>query len=276
VTYDVGKIRYISLIRLEGGESILNIPYAEYTVDPDLIAGFVTAVIIFAKTPIRTIRKAVYDIMIEVGQTVLVLLVADPVPDEAPYREKMRRILANVESEHGERLRRFEGDIRQFREFALKVIVEYPYPTPDLSLIPVRKETGGLPIPFRVGEVDSKLEKVEAFISGKRTVEEIIDLIGLDEAEVRALISILWRYKWIYFKKRLSETDVLKRVDCSKSVLERLRNQYGQPLDDIIRAFDGVKTVREVKLSLPYDQSAIWFLINKLMDVNCLEVKEAD
>ncbi len=45
---DVSKVRYISLIRMEGGESVLNIPYAELTVDPDLIAGFVTAVIIVA------------------------------------------------------------------------------------------------------------------------------------------------------------------------------------------------------------------------------------
>ncbi|TFG96445.1 hypothetical protein E4H12_11065, partial [Candidatus Thorarchaeota archaeon] len=67
---DVSKVRYISLIRMEGGESVLNIPYAELTVDPDLIAGFVTAVIIFAKTPIRTIRKAAYDILIQVGKSV--------------------------------------------------------------------------------------------------------------------------------------------------------------------------------------------------------------
>ena len=68
MTLDVSKVRYISLIRMEGGESVLNIPYAELTVDPDLIAGFVTAVIIFAKTPIRTIRKASYDILIQVGK----------------------------------------------------------------------------------------------------------------------------------------------------------------------------------------------------------------
>jgi len=94
---DVSKVRYISLIRMEGGESVLNIPYAELTVDPDLIAGFVTAVIIFAKTPIRTIRKASYDILIQVGETVLVLLVVDPVPDEAPYRAKLQHILNEVE-----------------------------------------------------------------------------------------------------------------------------------------------------------------------------------
>ncbi|MCK5264969.1 MAG: hypothetical protein KAR03_05125, partial [Candidatus Thorarchaeota archaeon] len=130
---DVSKVRYISLIRMEGGESVLNIPYAELTVDPDLIAGFVTAVIIFAKTPIRTIRKASYDILIQVGETVLVLLVVDPVPDEAPYRAKLQHILNEVESLHGEKLRHFEGDVRRFREFALTVIKEFPFQSADLN-----------------------------------------------------------------------------------------------------------------------------------------------
>ena len=187
---DVSKVRYISLIRMEGGESVLNIPYAELTVDPDLIAGFVTAVIIFAKTPIRTIRKAAYDILIQVGETVLVLLVVDPVPDEAPYREKLQHILNEVESKHGDKLRHFEGDVRRFREFALTVIKEFPFQSADLNMVPVSKKTG-VKIPFRVGNVDSELEQVESFINGKRTIAEIMDLMGLSDEEVLALISKL-------------------------------------------------------------------------------------
>jgi hypothetical protein len=38
MSLDVSKVRYISLIRLEGGESILSLPYAEMSIDPDLIA----------------------------------------------------------------------------------------------------------------------------------------------------------------------------------------------------------------------------------------------
>jgi hypothetical protein len=112
---DVSKVRYISLIRMEGGESVLNVPYAEMTVDPDLIAGFVTAVIIFAKTPIRTIRKAAYDILIEVGDTVLVLLVVDPVPDETPYRAKLSKILQKVEATHGRKLRMLTRSLSRLR-----------------------------------------------------------------------------------------------------------------------------------------------------------------
>lgn len=274
---DVSKVRYISLIRMEGGESVLNIPYAELTVDPDLIAGFVTAVIIFAKTPIRTIRKAAYDILIQVGQSVLVLLVVDPVPDEAPYREKLQHILDEVETKHGDKLRHFEGDVRRFREFALTVIKEFPFQSADLNMVPVSKENG-VKIPFRVGNVDHELEQVESFINGKRTVAEIMDLMGLTDEEVLALISILTRYQWVEFKHRLTDADVLERDDCTAIVLDRLRVQYGDVLDDLIAKFDGQTSISEVIASLPYDKDellydkdALWFLINKLVEVGCLK-----
>ncbi len=258
---------------MEGGESVLNVPYAEMTVDPDLIAGFVTAVIIFAKTPIRTIRKAAYDILIEVGETVLVLLVVDPVPDEAPYREKLTSILNKVEETHGRKLRDFEGDVRIFRDFALNIIKEFPYLEVDLDLVPIRR-TGGVRIGFRVGDVDKKLEQVEAFINGKRTVAEILDLIGLPEEEVLAAISALSKYKWIGFKRRLTENDILEHLECDDVDIEKLRAQYeSNAVDELIASFDGVKSISEVFDSLQsnrYDRNALWFLINKLTEYGCL------
>jgi hypothetical protein len=262
---------------MEGGESVLNIPYAELTVDPDLIAGFVTAVIIFAKTPIRTIRKAAYDILIQVGRSVLVLLVVDPVPDEAPYREKLQRILDEVETKHGDKLRHFEGDVRRFREFALTVIKEFPFQSTDLNMVPVSKKTG-VRIPFRVGTVDHELEQVESFINGKRTVAEIMDLMSLTDEEVLALISILARYRWIEFKHRLTGNDVLVPTVCPSIVLDRLRSDYGDVLDDLLTKFDGTASITEVidelnngDEDLSYDKDALVFLINKLVDVGCLK-----
>lgn len=278
---DVSKVRYISLIRMEGGESVLNIPYAELTVDPDLIAGFVTAVIIFARTPIRTIRKASYDILIQVGETVLVLLVVDPVPDEAPYRAKLQHILNEVESLHGEKLRHFEGDVRRFREFALTVIKEFPFQSADLNMIPVFTNSG-LRIPFRVGNVDHELEQVESFINGKRTVAEIMDLMGHSDEEVQALISILTRYKWIEFKHRLTDSDVLQINDCPEILLDKLRAHYGQALEDVITKFDGTANINDIVEGLTanisdvveyphYDKDALMFLIKKLVEVGCLK-----
>ena len=273
MTLDVSKVRYISLIRLEGGESVLNIPYAELTVDPDLIAGFVTAVIIFANTPIRTIRKQAYDILIEVGETVLVLLVVDPVPDEAPYRAKLKRILNAVEIQHGDRLRQFEGDIRRFREFALSIVREFPFSSPDLDTVPVKKASG-IRIPFRVASVDKELEQVESFINGKRTVSEIMDMMSLDDDDVLALISILSRYEWIDFRRRLTEDDILLRSNCRGLVLDRLKNDYGAAeIENLLSSCDGTARIKDISASLGFDKDALWFLIGRLVELDCLKVK---
>ncbi len=95
---DMSKIRYMQIIKLEGSEPVVSIPYEDVRVDPDLVAGFVSAVITFANTPVRTIRKTAYDILIEVGDTMMVLLVLDPIPDERPYRERMIPVLDLVEN----------------------------------------------------------------------------------------------------------------------------------------------------------------------------------
>ncbi|MGY5862262.1 MAG: hypothetical protein RTU09_07800 [Candidatus Thorarchaeota archaeon] len=269
---DVSKVRYISLIRLEGGESILSLPYGEMSIDPDLIAGFVTAVIIFAKTPIRTIRKAAYDILIEVGETVLVLLVVDPVPSEAPYRERLHRILESVEETHGAKLKKFEGDVRRFREFSLDILMEFPFSAIDIDLIPVMNKKG-IVMPFRVGSVDSKLEQLEAFINGKRTVAEIMDLIDLPEEQVLAMFSMLNKYKWSEFKRRLTDDDILVKQECPDITLNSIKAQYGKPVDDMLNQFDGTLTITQVIEALPYDKQALWFLINKLVEVGCLVQK---
>ncbi|MEE8181686.1 MAG: hypothetical protein V3T87_00055 [Candidatus Thorarchaeota archaeon] len=272
MSLDVSKVRYISLIRLEGGESILSLPYEEMSIDPDLIAGFVTAVIIFAKTPIRTIRKAAYDILIEVGETVLVLLVVDPVPSEAPYRERLQRILEDVEEKHGAKLKKFEGDVRRFREFSLEILMEFPFSKVDIDLVPSANKSGII-MPFRVGTIDSKLEQLEAFINGKRTVAEIMDLIDLPEKQVMALFSMLHKYKWIDFKRRLTDNDILVHQECPDITLNSIKAQYGKPVDDMLNHFNGSMTITQVIEALPYDQQALWFLINKLVEVGCLAQK---
>jgi hypothetical protein len=94
----------------------------------------------------------------------------------------------------------------------------------------------------------------------------------LPEPEVVALVSILQKYGWIEFKKKLVESDRLERRDCSPSVLQKLRGEYGEPVDDILNACDGTRRIKDVMDSLQYDRNAIWFLVNKLVEVGCLVV----
>lgn len=128
-------------------------------------------------------------------------------------------------------------------------------------------------MPFRVGAIDSKLEQLEAFINGKRTVSEIMDLIDLPEKQVLALFSMLHKYKWVDFKRRLTDNDILVKQECPEITLNSIKAQYGKPVDDMLNHFDGAMTITQVIEALPYDQQALWFLINKLVEVGCLAQK---
>ena len=74
----------------------------------------------------------------------------------------------------------------------------------------------------------------------------------------------------IEFKRKLTENDIPKVPDEQPPILERLRVQYGKPVDDLLAKFDGSTSIQQAIHELPYDKDAIWFLINKLVEEGCL------
>jgi len=97
VQFDNQKIRYISILNKTDGKRIARVLYSKLDIDPDLIDGFITSVIIFAKTPISTISKGPHNSIIETGETCIAFILSDPVLDETPYRERLRWIIEFIE-----------------------------------------------------------------------------------------------------------------------------------------------------------------------------------
>ncbi|MHA2433657.1 MAG: hypothetical protein ACXADO_10555, partial [Candidatus Thorarchaeota archaeon] len=98
------KVRYLSLVRREGGEPIIGIPYREMTVDPDLVSSFVLAIIIFENRDLKTFTKEQYVVVIEEGNYVVGLLIIDKVEEDNPYREVLIRLIQDFESEYASQL----------------------------------------------------------------------------------------------------------------------------------------------------------------------------
>jgi hypothetical protein len=152
----------------------------------------------------------------------------------------------------------------------LSIVREFPFGAVELDLVPF-KAKNGVRVPFRVGMVDKELEQLESFINGKRTVAEIMDLMNLTDRDVLALVSILARYRWIDFKRRLTDEDILVRSNCDGVKLERLKSQYGTTeVESLLTKFDGTSRIADVSGSLDFDKDALWFLLNKLVEEGCL------
>ena len=270
-------VRYVSLVRKDGGEPVLGITFREMSVDPDLVASFVLAIVIFENQQLRTFIKEGYVVVIEEGNHVIGLLIIDKVEDDEPYREALKGIIKSFEAKYELQLTLWRGDIRPFREFGIDILGVFPHRRFDWQLVPkLIKKSDATPdyqatIPWSVGETDKKLQAVVGFINGKRTIREIVESSGYSEAELTAIFSMLDRYKWITLSRRANKDTVLvKLTDTPK----RLIGVYGNQLDGFVELCDGTRTLEQVCELVPFDIEVLMTIAKNLVEAGVLGYSE--
>jgi hypothetical protein len=270
-------VRYLSLVRKEGGEPIVGIPYREMSVDPDLVASFVLAVIIFENRQLKTFTKEGYTVVIEEGDHVVGLLIVDKIEDDEAYRENLKKIIARFESRYHPQLIAWKGDIRPFREFALAILSVYPYRTFSLTMIPrLVSKSEATPdhqqsIPWSVGETDKKLQTVLGYINGKRSIEQILDHSEYDDDEIIAILSMLDRYNWITLSRKLEDESVLVKIMDPPLFLLGV---YGKQLTALVELCDGSRTLADMCDLLPFNLEAVKTVARNLIDGGVLGFAE--
>jgi hypothetical protein len=267
------EVRYLSLVRKEGGEPIIGIPYREMSVDPDLVASFVLAVIIFENRQLKTFVKEGYVVVIEEGAFVVGLLIVDKVEDDEPYRNNLIKIVEKFEAAYEQQLTSWKGDIRPFREYALDILQVYPYRTFDLKMIPrLVTKSEATPdhhanIPWSVGETDEKFQIVLGYINGKRTIEEIMQQSEYEDSEIIAMMSMLDKYKWITLTRRLEDRSVLAKIMDPPMFLLGV---YGDQLTKLVEQCDGTRTLSRICELLPFSMEVVKTVANRLIDAGVL------
>jgi len=267
------EVRYLSLVRKEGGEPIIGIPYRAMSVDPDLVASFVLAVIIFENRQLKTFVKEGYVVVIEEGEHVVGLLIVDKVEDDEPYRNNLIEIVKKFETNYEQQLIAWKGDIRPFREYALDILQVYPYRTLDLKMIPrLVSKSEATPdhhanIPWSVGETDEKLQIVLGYINGKRTIEEIMQQSEFEDSEIMAIMSMIDKYKWITLTRRLEDSSILAKIMDPPMFLLGV---YGDQLIKLVEQIDGKRTISKICELLPFNMEAVKTVANRLIDAGVL------
>ncbi|TFH02531.1 MAG: hypothetical protein E4H14_17570 [Candidatus Thorarchaeota archaeon] len=273
------EVRYLSVVRKEGGEPIIGIPYREMSVDPDLVASFVLAVIIFENRQLKNFTKEGYVVVIEEGEYVVGLLIVDRVDDDGPYRTALKKVIEKFENTYENQMIAWKGDIRPFREFALDILQVYPYRDFSQNMIPrLLAKSDATPdyqaqIPWSVGETDVKLQVVLGYINGKRTIEEIMNQSEYEDSEVLAILSMLERYKWIALTRKLEDSSILVKVMDPPKFLVGV---YGEQLTSIMEQCDGKKTLAAICEALPYNTQAVKLVAKNLIDAGVLGYSDID
>ncbi|NHI88408.1 MAG: hypothetical protein EAX87_02725 [Candidatus Thorarchaeota archaeon] len=267
------EIRYLSLVRKEGGEPIIGIPYRAMSVDPDLVASFVLAVIIFENRQLKTFVKEGYVVVIEEGEHVVGLLIVDKVEDDEPYRRNLIRIVQNFEQTYEQQLVAWKGDIRPFREYALDILQVFPYRSFNLKMIPrLITKSDATPdyqanIPWSVGETDEKIQIVLGYINGKRTIEDIMKQSEFEDSEIIAIMSMLDKYKWVTLTRRLEDDSVLVKIMDPPMFLLGV---YGDQLTKLVEQIDGKTSLSRICELLPFNMEAVKTVANRLIDAGVL------
>jgi hypothetical protein len=271
------EVRYLSVVRKEGGEPIIGIPYREMSVDPDLVASFVLAVIIFENRQMKNFTKEGYVVVIEEGEYTVGLLIVDRVDDDTPYRNALKQVIETFENKYENQMIAWKGDIRPFREFALEILQIYPYRTFSLNMIPqLLTKTDATPdyqtpIPWSVGETDKKLQIVLGYINGKRSIEEILSQSEYEDSEILAILSMLDKYKWITLTRKLEDSSILVKTMDPPMFLVGV---YGEQLTSIVEQCDGQKTLADICEALPYNMEAVKLVAKNLVDAGVLGYKD--
>ncbi|MFW9799817.1 MAG: hypothetical protein ACFFD9_05240 [Candidatus Thorarchaeota archaeon] len=196
---DVTPIQHIMFLGIDGGELLLYVPYDGSTdVNHDVKAALLRAIMQFTGDDIRSIRWSNFSYIFEPGEISIGLMGLTSGHEESVYRDRLVKMLHGFEKEYRLALRDDIGDIRRYKNFALAVIKELPLVNISLDSVPKSLDEGD-PIPWRVGEVDVKLEILQQSASGTRTIRDIIEMTQMPEREVVALTSILAYFGWVEF-----------------------------------------------------------------------------
>ena len=271
------EVRYLSVIRREGGEPIIGISYREMSVDPDLVASFVLAVIIFENRQMKNFAKEGYVVVIEEGKHTVGLLIVDRVDDDTPYRNALKRVIQIFEDKYENQMIAWKGDIRGFREFALDILQVYPYREFSPQMIPTLLTKSDAnpdfqtPIPWSVGETDAKIQIVLGYINGKRTIEDIMNQSEYEDSEILAILSMLDKYEWITLTRKLEDSSILIKIMEPPMFLVGV---YGEQLTSIVEHCDGEKTLASICESLPFNLEAVKLVAKNLIDTGVLGYRD--
>ncbi|MEX2703014.1 MAG: hypothetical protein B6U95_06470 [Thermofilum sp. ex4484_82] len=249
----MGKLYDIYFIKAESGECLFHFKFGSVAIDPNLVSGFLQAIGSFAqqlipgeKSFLRTIDRGDFKIMIEKGAKVFAVLVAEE--DTPEVRQKLKGLLQRFEYIYGGYLDRWEQsrDVTPFQSFLSQVLIAFPEQPINPRLLPRAR-------PERISVVESlevpdalkmRLVRVLRLADGKRSLEEIAEIVGLPVDEVISLFLLAARSGVVDFPfAKIFDDDILVKTGLDPILI---RKAYGEVGVKLIEACDGKKTVKEI------------------------------
>ena len=181
----------------DSGLCVLDRKYGEADMDPNLISGFLTALIQFGRelsdgNRVHVIDFGAFDICLSLKDNVIVAATVDKVDDGNAAMAVLADVNNTFTKKYGNMLQDWDGNLEPFEVFykTLDEITKDGHASETKIVVPVLKGKVN-PMLVRLGQMTQETFDVAKKCDGKLTTRDIADQIGLTLKEVQKSLNSL-------------------------------------------------------------------------------------
>jgi len=190
-------IQAVYILVADSGLCVLDRKYGEADMDPNLISGFLTALIQFGRelsdgNRVHVIDFGVFDICLSLKDNVIVAATVDKVDDGNAAMAVLAEVNNSFSADFGCMLADWDGNLEPFESFYQKLdtITKNGRASETKIVVPMLKGKVS-PMLVRLGQMAQETYDVAKMCNGKLTVRDIADQLGHHLKEVQKSLNTL-------------------------------------------------------------------------------------
>ena len=190
-------IQAVYILIADSGLCVLDRKYGEADMDPNLISGFLTALIQFGRelsdgNRVHVIDFGAFDICLSLKDNVIVAATVDKIDDGNAAMAVLSEVNNSFTDDYGNMLAEWDGNLEPFETFYKKLdeITKDGHASETKIIVPVLKGKVS-PMLVRLGQMSQETFDVAKMCKGKLTTPDIADQLGQHLKEVRKSLNTL-------------------------------------------------------------------------------------
>jgi hypothetical protein len=200
-------IQAVYILIADSGLCVLDRKYGEADMDPNLISGFLTALIQFGRelsdgNRVHVIDFGAFDICLSLKNNVIVAATVDKVDDGNAAMAVLGEVNNAFFEKYGSMLAEWDGNLEPFESFYAKLddITKEGRASETKIVVPLL--TGKVnPMLVRLGQMSEQTFDVAKKCDGKLTTRDIADQLGFHLKQVQKSINTLEDMKLLEWKE---------------------------------------------------------------------------
>ncbi|MHA1863066.1 MAG: hypothetical protein ACTSWA_04795 [Candidatus Thorarchaeota archaeon] len=200
-------IQAVYILVADSGLCVLDRKYGEADMDPNLISGFLTALIQFGRelsdgNRVHVIDFGVFDICLSLKDNIIVAATVDKVDDGNAAMAILSEVNQVFSSDYSNMLVDWDGNLEPFERFHQKLddITKNGHASETKIIVPILKGKVS-PMLVRLGQMSQETFDVAKKCKGKLTTRDIADQLGQHLKEVQKSLNILEDMKILEWKE---------------------------------------------------------------------------